>query len=257
MLGHFVGHRVDDRAEFAGAKRGEKERGKLSVFLGYAAGVGKTYAMLDAARARRGAGVDVVVGCAETHHQAETEALLRGLEIVRGRGGDLDVDAILMRRPPLAVTDELAHTNASGARHPKRYQDIDELLSAGIDVYTTMNIQNLESLKDIVTQITGVVVAETIPDRVLDDAGEINLVDLSPDELLQRLHRGQVYLPEEQTHVGKDVLSQGSLATLREIALRRAAARVDDQMRAYMGARAIAGPWPAAERLLVCVSPGT
>src|SRR5574340_1216087 len=246
------------------AMGGDKARGKLSVFLGYAPRVGKTYAMLDAAQARRAAGVDVVVACIETHGQPETQALLEGMEIIPCRGGktgvpgngDLAVDAVLQRRPGLALVDELAHTNTATARHPKRYQDVQELLAAGIDVYATLNIQNLESLKDVVAQITGVVISETVPDRVLDEANESNLVDLSPDELLLRLNKN----PGEFaaiTPAEEGVFRHGILTALREIALRRAAARVDSQMRAYMQAQAIPGPWPAAERLLVCVSPGT
>ncbi len=264
MSSHLKNAGADDRVDLTGAKEREKQHGNLSVFLGYAAGVGKTYAMLDAARARHAAGADVVVACIETHGQAETDALLQALEIVPGSGGgsratrlgDLDVDAVLRRRPQLAVVDELAHANDPGARHPKRFQDVQELLSAGIDVYATLNIQDLESLKDVVAQITGILVAETIPDRILDDANEINLVDLSPDELLQRREKGMVHLPEKATQEDQ-FFRRGSLTALREIALRRAAARVDDQMRAYMQARAIPGPWPAADRLLVCVSPGT
>ena len=163
---------------------------------------------------------------------------------------------MLARKPQLALVDELAHTNAPGSRHPKRYLDVQELLAAGIDVYTTLNIQHLESLNDVVAQITGIVVHETIPDSVIDEASEIELIDLAPDELLQRLKDGKVYVPDQAARAIEKFFRKGNLTALREIALRRTADRVDDQMRAYMETRAIAGPWAAKERLLVCVSPG-
>ncbi len=243
----------------------QQTRGKLKIFLGYAAGVGKTYAMLDAAaHARKEAGVDVVIAYVETHGRVETEALLHGLEIISRRRieyrgsilTEMDVDAVLARKPQLALVDELAHTNATGSRHPKRYQDVEELLDAGIDVYTTLNIQHLESLNDVVAQITGIVVHETIPDSVIDEANEIELVDLPPDELLQRLRDGKVYVPDQAARAIERFFRKGNLTALRELSLRRTAARVDDQMRAYMETRAIAGPWAANERLLVCLSPG-
>jgi two-component system sensor histidine kinase KdpD len=238
-------------------------RGKLKILLGYAAGVGKTYAMLEAAHQRKREGVDVVVGYVETHRRAETDALLVGLEVIPRRRveyrgtvlEEMDVDAVLTRRPQLALVDEFAHTNAPGSRHPKRHQDVEELLAAGIDVYTTLNIQHLESLNDIVAQITGVTVHETIPDRVLDEADDIEVVDLPPGELVRRLREGKVYIPEQAARAVQRFFRQGNLTALREIALRRAAERVDDQMLAYMQARAIPGPWPAHERLLVLVSP--
>ena len=237
-------------------------RGKLKIFLGYAAGVGKTYAMLAAAHQRKAAGIDVVIGYVETHGRTETEALVAGLELLPRRQVEyrgirlpaMDVDALLARRPQLALVDELAHSNASGSRHAKRYQDIEELLAAGIDVYTTVNIQHLESLNDVVAQITGITVRETIPDRIFDEVHEIELVDLPPVELLARLREGKVYVPQQAAHAIEKFFRQGNLIALRELALRRAAERVDDQMRAYMQTRAIAGPWSAAERLLVCVS---
>ena len=244
------------------AEERQQARGKLQIFLGYAAGVGKTYAMLEAARQRKAQGVDVVVGYVETHGRAETDALLKGLEIVPRRQveyrqttvTEMDVDAVLARRPQLALVDEFAHTNAPGSRHPKRYHDVHELLEAGIDVYTTLNIQHLESLNDAVAQITGVVVRETLPDSVLDEAAEIKLVDLPPDELIQRLHDGKVYVPDTAAVAVERFFRKGNLTALREMALRRAAGRVDEQMLAYMQTRAIPGPWPAGERLLVCVS---
>ncbi len=239
-----------------------RARGKLKIFLGYAAGVGKTFAMLQAAQQRRAQGVDVVVAYVETHGRRETDALLDGLEIlprktIEYRGvtlSDMDLDAALARKPQLALVDELAHTNAEGMRHPKRVQDVLELLDAGIDVYSTLNIQHLESLNDVVAQITGVFVRETLPDSILDTADDIELIDLPPEELLQRLREGKVYVPEQAQRALQKFFRQGNLTALREMALRRAAMRVDDQMRAYMQTRAIAGPWAAGERLLVAVS---
>lgn len=258
-------HRPDPDQLLAGIQAEEKvqARGKLKIFLGYAAGVGKTYAMLEAGHQRKAAGIDVVIGYIETHGRVETEALVAGFEVVPRRQvtyrgiqlPELDVDGVLARQPQLALVDELAHTNAPGARHPKRYQDIEDLLAAGIDVYTTVNIQHLESLNDVVAQITGVVVRETIPDRILDEVHEIEVIDLPPVELLARLREGKVYVPQQATHALEKFFRQGNLIALRELALRRAAERVDDQMRAYMQTRAILGPWSAAERLLVCVSP--
>jgi two-component system sensor histidine kinase KdpD len=260
-------HQRPDPDELLGqitAAEAQEGRGKLRIFLGYAAGVGKTYTMLLAGRQRKGEGVDVVVGYVETHKRAETEALVEGMEIVprrkvEYRGAELeemDVDAVLARRPGLALVDELAHTNAPGSRHPKRHQDVEELLAAGIDVYTTLNIQHIESLNDAVAQITGVKVRETVPDGVLDEAAEIEIIDLPPDELLQRLAEGKVYVPEQAAQAVERFFRKGNLSALREMVLRRAASRVDEQMRSYMRTKAIPGPWPAGERLLVCVGPG-
>ncbi len=241
----------------------QRHRGRLKIFLGYAAGVGKTYAMLEAAHQRKDEGVDVAVGYIETHGRVETEKMLAGLEQTerksieyRGvRMTEMDVDAILARRPQLVLVDELAHTNVPGSRHPKRYQDVLELLDAGINVYTTLNIQHLESLNDVISQITGVKVHETIPDSVIDEASEIELVDLPPDELLVRFKDGKVYVPDQAARAIEKFFRKGNLTALRELSLRRAAERVDDQMLAYMQTRAIPGPWPAAERLLVCIGP--
>lgn len=238
-------------------------RGKLKIFLGYAAGVGKTYAMLEAAHQRKGQGVDVVIGFIETHKRVETEELVDGLNVLpraqveyhNVKLPELDVDAVLKRRPQLVLVDEFAHTNAPGSRHPKRYLDVEEILDAGIDVYTTLNIQHLESLNDIVAQVTGVIVRETVPDRVIDEASEIEVIDLPPDELLTRLNEGKVYVPEQAARAIQKFFRKGNLTALREMSLRRAAERVDDQMRSYMQTRAIPGPWAAAERLLVCISP--
>ena len=239
-----------------------EHRGRLNIFLGAAPGVVKTYEMLTAGRARRKEGVDVVVGVVETHKRAETEALLEGFEIVprkqvpyRERTLDeMDIDAILARKPKLVLVDELAHTNAPGSRHDKRYQDVEELLSAGIDVYSTLNIQHLESLNDVVAQITTVRVRETLPDHVIDKADEVELIDLTPKDLIQRLHEGKVYVPEVAQRALNHYFSEGNLTALRELSLRRTAQRVDDQMLTYMQAHAIPGPWAAGERILVCVN---
>jgi len=246
----------------ARAEEEQSSRGKLRIFLGYAAGVGKTYSMLEAAQQRKREGRDVVAAYVESHGRAETDALLEGLEgiptaHIEYQGvllPELDLDAVLARRPQIALVDELAHTNAPGSRHEKRWQDVEELLAAGIDVYTTVNVQHFDSLKDIVTQITGIAVRETVPDSLLDQAAEIRLVDIPPDDLLQRLHEGKVYIPEQAAWAVEKFFRHGNLIALRELSLRRAAARVDDEMRAYMETRAIPGPWPAAERLMVCVS---
>ena len=240
-----------------------QKRGCLKIFLGYAAGVGKTYAMLEAAHQRKDEGLDVVVGYIETHKRAETEALVSGLEVLPRAHityraielTEMDIDALLQRHPRLALVDELAHTNAPGSRHARRYQDVLELLEAGIDVYTTLNIQHIESLNDVVAQITGTQVRETIPDSVIDDVTDIELVDLPPDELIKRLADGKVYVPEQAQRAIDQFFRKGNLTALRELSMRRAAERVDTQMRAYMRTSAIPGPWPASERLLVCISP--
>ncbi len=245
------------------AEESTSRRGRLKIFFGATAGVGKTYAMLDAAHMRLGEGVDVVAGYVEPHSRPETEALLAGLEsipvrLVEYRGTTLrefDLDAALARRPELILVDELAHTNAPGSRHAKRWQDVEELLEAGINVYTTVNVQHLESLTDVVSQITGVTVRETIPDLLLEQADEVEMVDLSPDDLLQRLKDGKVYVPEQAERAVQRFFRKGNLMALRELALRRTADRVDDQMQDYRRDHAIAQAWPAAERILVSVSP--
>lgn len=245
------------------AEEQRAHRGRLKIFLGYCAGVGKTYAMLEAARQKREEGVLVLVGWVDTHGRAETEAMLAGLEVLPRRSRayrevvleELDLDEILQRKPQLVLVDELAHTNVPGSRHRKRWQDVEELLKAGIDVYTTLNIQHLESLNDVVAQITRVKVRETLPDRVLDEADEIKLIDLPPEELLQRLKEGKVYIPAQARYAAENFFGPGKLAALRELVMRRAAERVDSEMRAHMQLMAIAGPWPASERLLVCVGP--
>ncbi|WBK01257.1 sensor histidine kinase KdpD [Methylocystis parvus OBBP] len=233
----------------------------MRVFLGAAPGVGKTYAMLARARAAKAEGLDIVIGLVETHGRKETEALAEGLEILprrkiayRGRSiEEFDIDAALERKPRLIVVDELAHTNAPDSRHPKRWQDVEELLDAGVDVWTALNIQHLESLADVVSRITGVAVRETVPDRVLQSAADVILVDITPDELLQRLQEGKVYVPETARRATQNFFTPRNLTALRELALRRTAERVDDQMVAYLRQGAIEGPWATAERLLVCV----
>ncbi len=248
--------------KLAQAEEQEEGRGKLKIFLGYAPGVGKTFAMLEEAWQRKLDERDVVAAYVESHGRFETDSLLAGLEITPKKQieymgvtlPEMDLDAVLARKPQIALVDELAHTNAPGLRHEKRWQDVEEILSAGIDVYTTVNIQHFESLNDTVAQITGVKVRETVPDRLLDVAAEIKLVDLPPDDLLQRLHEGKVYIPQQAAVAMKKFFKPGNLIALRELSMRKAAARVDEQMRAYMETRSIAGPWPAAEQLLVCVS---
>jgi two-component system, OmpR family, sensor histidine kinase KdpD len=241
---------------------GQEKRGRLKIFLGAAPGVGKTYEMLQTAQAKRSEGVDIVVGVVETHGRKETEALLEGLEILprrqvlyRGHSlAELDLDAILARHPKLVLVDELAHTNAPGSRHPKRYLDVEEILDAGIDVYTTLNIQHVESLNDVVARITRIRVRETVPDSILDHADEIEAVDLTPDDLIQRFREGKVYAPRQAERAIRHYFQPGNLTALRELALRRTAQRVDAQMVDYMRAHAIAGPWAAGERVLVCVN---
>ena len=246
-------------------KAAQKEtRGKFKIFLGAAPGVGKTYAMLAAAHRRKAEGVDVVAGVVETHGRAETEAQGAGLEAVarrhveyKGRALDeMDLDAILARRPALVLVDELAHTNAPGSRHPKRYFDVEELLAAGIDVYSTINVQHVESLNDVVARITRIRVRETVPDSVVDSADEIELVDLTPADLIARLNQGKVYVRDAAQRALRHYFSPGNLTALRELALRRTAERVDDQMLSYMREHAITGPWAAGERVIVCLDPG-
>jgi two-component system sensor histidine kinase KdpD len=241
-----------------------RRRGRLKIFFGACAGVGKTFGMLLAARERRAAGLDVVAGYVETHKRAETEQLLAGLEILPQRlveyqGTQLrefDLDAALKRHPALILVDELAHTNVQGSRHPKRWQDVEELLEAGIDVYTAMNVQHIESLNDVVSQITGIPVWETVPDAMLAEANEIELIDLPPDELLQRLKEGKVYLPQQAERAAQNFFRKGNLIALRELALRRTADRVDAQMRDYREDHAIQNVWQVKERMLVCIGPG-
>ena len=239
----------------------QEKRGKLKIFLGASPGVGKTYAMLSGAQRLMGEGKDVVIGIVETHGRPETVALLDGLEVLprktmtyRGHAlMEFDLDAALARKPQLIVVDELPHTNAPESRHPKRYQDIEELLDAGINVWTALNIQHIESLSDVVATITGVKVRELVPDTVVEDAADVVMVDITPDELIQRLKEGKVYLPDNAQRAADNFLQAGNLTALRELALRRTAQRVDDQMVDYLRQHAIEGPWPTTDRILVCV----
>src|SRR6516225_9944284 len=252
--------RPSPEALLAAAK--QEGRGRLKIFLGGGRRVGKTYEMLLAAQARRREGCDVVVGIVEPHDRRETEALLEGLEViprqqVEYKGhllGEMDLDAILKRRPALVLVDELAHTNAPGSRHPKRYLDVEEIIAAGIDVFATLNIQHVESLNDVVARITRIRVRETVPDSILDEADDIEVIDLSPEDLIKRLREGKVYVPQQAERAIRHYFSQGNLTALRELALRRTAQRVDEQLLSHMRAHAIAGPWAAGERVLVCVS---
>jgi two-component system sensor histidine kinase KdpD len=238
-------------------------RGRLKIFFGYAAGVGKTYAMLEAARQEQREGVDVVAGYVEPHGRAETEALLQGLEalpprLIPYRGvtvREFDLDAALARQPRLILVDELAHTNAEGLRHAKRWQDVAELLGAGIDVYTTLNVQHVESLNDIVGQITGVVVRETVPDSVLDLATDIELVDLTPEGLIERFQEGKVYVPQQAERALQQFFQKSNLVALRELSLRQVAQRLNKDVAAARLQRAAQAPWATSERLLVCVGP--
>jgi two-component system sensor histidine kinase KdpD len=242
-------------------RAGREGRGRLKIFLGAAPGVGKTYEMLSQARRRKLDAGDVVLGVVETHGRVETDQLTKGFEAIpkkrvpyKGRVlAEMDLDAILQRKPKLVLVDELAHTNAPGSRHPKRYLDVEEILDHGIDVYSTLNVQHLESLNDVVARITHVRVQETVPDSVLDRADDVELVDLTPEDLLQRLKEGKVYLAQMAERAAQNYFVPGNLTALRELALRRTAQRVDAQMVNYMRAHAIQGPWEAGERVLVCV----
>ncbi len=236
-------------------------RGRLKIFLGAAPGVGKTYEMLVSGRARKSEGIDVIIGVVETHGRQETQALVDGYEVMprrkveyKGRILDeMDLDAILARRPQLVLVDELAHTNVDGSRHSKRYLDVEEILAQGIDVYSTLNVQHIESLNDIVAQITRIRVRETVPDSIIDRADDVEIIDLTPDDLIKRLHEGKVYLPTTAKRAIANYFSPGNLTALRELALRRTAERVDDQLLSHMQAHAIPGPWAAGDRVLVCI----
>src|SRR5271170_1501571 len=255
-------HRPSPEALLEAARREERRVGKLRIFVGAAPGVGKTYEMLQQAHARKKDGYDIVAGVVDTHFRKDTEALLQGLEVIPRRHieykgqllQEMDLDAVIARHPQIVLVDELAHTNVEGSRHPKRYLDVEELMSYGIDVYTTVNIQHIESLNDIVTQITHVRVRETVPDAVFDRADAVELVDLTPDDLITRLKEGKVYVPKQAERALEHFFSPANLTALRELALRRTADRVDEQLLTEMQAHAIQGPWPAGERILVCIS---
>src|ERR1700745_1179981 len=258
------GERPDPDVLLAQLKREEARstRGKLKIFFGMSPGVGKTYAMLQAARQKQAEGCEVVVGIVETHGRKETEALLEGMPImprleIEYRGTtltEMDLDAILTWHPGLAVVDELAHTNAPGSRHPKRYQDVIELLDAGISVYSTLNVQHVASRSDTVRQISGITISETVPDSVLDLADEIVLVDLTPEQLRQRLAEGKVYLGERAEWAAQNFFRESNLTALREMALRLVAEHVDRDLRDIMSDQKITGPWKSGDRLLVAVS---
>lgn len=247
--------------DLAQKEEAQAKRGKLTIYFGAAPGVGKTYAMLLDAHQRKQEGIDVVVGYVETHGRSETDALLEGLEILEPlavgymgvRLKEVDLAKVFERKPKLVLVDELAHTDAPGLRNAKRYQDVEEILNAGIDVYTTMNVQHVESLNDIVYQITNIRVRETVPDTVIEAADEIKLVDLPPEELLKRLHEGKVYVKDMAKSAVEKFFRTGNLLALRQLALRAVAGSVDEKMRSYMRAHAIAGPWSATERVLAGV----
>ena len=253
----------DQLLERVQAREAKERRGKLKIFFGACAGVGKTYGMLLEGRERLREGRDVVIGYVELHGRNETEALAVGLPQIEARAveyrgtslREFDLDAALARKPALLLLDELAHTNAPGSRHAKRWQDAEELLDAGIDVYTTVNVQHLESLNDIVAQFTGIHTAETVPDRVFERADEVELIDQPPDDLLQRLREGKIYIPEQARHAMDNFFRKGNLIALRELALRTTADRVDAAMREYRSDEAIGETWATRERLLVCVGP--
>jgi two-component system sensor histidine kinase KdpD len=255
--------RPDPDALLKEVQREEEKRGRLKIFLGYAPGVGKTYAMLNEAHVLKKRGEDVVVGIVETHGRSETEGLLKELEVIPRRRveyqgivlEELDLDAILSRRPAVVLVDELAHTNAPGSRHPKRYRDVEELLDSGIDVYTTMNVQHFESLNDVVEKITGIRMQETLPDTFLDRADEVQVIDIPLEELFERLKEGKVYIPKQAERAMQNFFQRGNLVALRELMLTHVARKIDTELLNYMRAKAISGPWPAGERVLVCIAP--
>jgi two-component system, OmpR family, sensor histidine kinase KdpD len=244
------------------AQETEASKGKLKIFLGFAAGVGKTYAMLEAGHRLLKDGIDVVAGCVVTHGRLETEALLKGLpsiplKTIEYKGAQLnefDLDAVLARRPAYVLFDELAHTNVAGSRHDKRYQDVEELLDAGINVYATLNVQHLESNSDIVAQITNIAIRETVPDTILERANEIELIDITPEELIQRFHEGKVYMPEQSELALEHFFRKGNLIALRELSLRVAAEKIDVDMQHYREDEDIQSIWPVSEKFVVCVS---
>jgi len=255
--------RPDPDALLKEVQREEAKRGRLKIFLGYAPGVGKTYTMLNEARVLKKRGEDVVVGIVETHGRTETEELLKGLEVIPRRRveyqgivlEELDLDAIVARRPAVVLVDELAHTNPTGSRHPKRYRDIEELLDGGIDVYTTVNVQHFESLNDVLEKITGIRMQETLPDTFLDRADEVQVIDIPLEELFERLKEGKVYIPKQAERAMQNFFQRGNLVALRELMLTHAAHKIDTELLNYMRAKAISGPWPAGERLMVCIAP--
>ncbi|MGD0658113.1 MAG: DUF4118 domain-containing protein [Syntrophorhabdales bacterium] len=253
--------RPDPDALLREIERGEAKRGRLKIFLGYAPGVGKTYAMLQEAHVLQDRGEDVVAGIIETHRRAETEALLDKLEVIPRRRveyqgmvlSEFDLDAVIKRKPAIVLMDELPHTNAPNSRHPKRYQDVEEILDAGIDVYTTINIQHFESQVDVVAQITGIRVQETVPDTVLEQADEVQVIDIPLEELTQRLKEGKVYIPEQARRAMESYFQRGNLVALRELTLTLVARKMGAELLNYMKAKAITGPWAAGETVMVCI----
>ena len=243
-------------------EREDNKKGRLKIFLGYAPGVGKTYAMLSEAHVLKKRGIDVAVGFIETHKRAETEKLLDGLEVIPPKKLDyqgiilqeMNIDAILARKPDVVLVDELAHTNVESSRHPKRYQDIEELLESGIDVHTTVNIQHFESMNDSVAKITNVRMQETLPDTFFDRADEVQVIDIPWEELNQRLKEGKVYIPEQARHAVDNFFQRGNLFALRELMLTIVAQKMDSELLNYMKAKAIPGPWPTAEKMIVCIA---
>ncbi len=254
--------RPDPDALLREVEKEDVRKGRLKIFLGYAPGVGKTYAMLNDAHVLKKRGIDVVVGFVETHQRAETEALVADLETIPRKVTDykgisiheMDLDAVLTRRPAVVLVDELAHTNVEGSRHPKRYQDIEELLERGIDVHTTVNIQHFESMNDAVAKITGVRMLETLPDTFFDRADEVQVIDIPWEELTQRLKEGKVYIPQQALHAIDNFFQRGNLFALRELMLTLVARKMDSELINYMRAKAIPGPWPTAEKLVVCIA---
>lgn len=252
----------DDLLESIRKEESQKKKGKLKIFLGMAAGVGKTYAMLEAAQKLRKEGVDVVVGAVDSHGRRETENLLEGLSVIPMKKvsyrnyvfDELDIDAILERKPSLVLVDELAHSNVPGSRHPKRWQDVMELLDHGIDVYTTLNVQHIESLKDMIEKITGITIRETVPDLIIDQASSIELIDLSPDELLQRLREGKVYLGDQSILAAQNFFQEDRLTALREIVLRYTAEKVEHDLQGMVSSIERPEGWKLRERLLVALS---
>ncbi|PKN88274.1 MAG: two-component sensor histidine kinase [Deltaproteobacteria bacterium HGW-Deltaproteobacteria-1] len=254
--------RPDPDALLKEIEKDDVKKGRLKIFLGYAPGVGKTYAMLNEAHVLKKRGVDVVAGIVETHKRADTDALLAGLEVIPRKSieykgllvSEMDLDAILTRHPAVVLVDELAHTNIEGSRHPKRYQDIEELLEHGIDVHTTVNIQHFESMNDAVAKITGVRMQETLPDTFFDRTDEVQVVDIPWEELFQRLKEGKVYFPAQAQRAIDNFFQRGNLFALRELMLTLVARKMDSELINYMRAKAIAGPWPATEKLVVCIA---
>ena len=241
----------------------QEQRGKLKIYFGAAPGVGKTYTMVKDALAKRSDGVDIIVGVVESHGRKEIDTLLKGIEILprqqidyRGiKLTEFDLDAAIKRNPTIILVDEMAHTNAPGSRHEKRWQDINELLDSGINVYTTLNVQHVESLNDIIAQITGIIVRETVADSMLEQAAAIELIDLPPEDLLKRLEEGKIYLPQQAEFATQNFFRKGNLIALRELALRITAEQVNAQVFLHRRGEAIRRIWPTVERLMVCIGP--